>query len=57
MSALQKQAGAQVIRYSTGETSLSSRQAAEDGPRQRRALRLSVPGTGLPLEVIYTQCC
>lgn len=57
MSVLQKQAGAQVIRYTTEETSLSSGQAAEDGPRQRRALVLSVPGTGLTLEVIYTQRC
>lgn len=34
MSVLQKQAGAQIIRYTTEETSLSSGQAAEDAPRQ-----------------------
>lgn len=57
MSVLQKQAGAQVVRYTTEETSLSSGQAAEDGHRQRRALGLSVPGTGLTPEVIYTRRC
>ena len=57
MSVLQKQAGAQVVRHTTEETSLSSGQAAEDGHRQRRALGLSVRGTGLTPEVIYTWRC
>lgn len=42
MSMLQEQAGAQVIRYTTEETSLSSGRAVEDGPRQRSALGLSL---------------
>lgn len=52
MSMPQKQPGAQVIRYTREDTSLSSGQAEEDGPRQRRAVGLSVPGTSLTLVLI-----
>lgn len=52
---LSEQAGALVIKYTMEETSLSSGQAVEDGLRQRRALGLPVPGTGLTLEdFLYT---
>lgn len=43
----------EVIRCVTEKTSLSSGQAAEDGPSQRRAPESSVPGGGLALEVFY----
>lgn len=51
----------EVIRCVTEKTSLSSGQAAEDGPSQRRAPKLSVPGVqGLSVPCsqgfLYTHC-